>query len=205
MSKRGAILLSLAGFVATLGLFAQGCSRKVVKRVDTTETIDLSGRWNDTDSRLVSEEMIRDCLNHPWIQEFVAQEGRAPVVIVGAVRNRTFEHISTETFIKDLERALVNSGEVRVVANPLERQEVREEREDQQEYATPETRKKLAAETGADYMLTGSIESIVDQEGNQKVVFYQVNLELIDLETNVKSWIGQKKIKKLIKRALIAP
>ncbi len=49
-----------------------GCSSsKTVTRVETDTTIDLSGDWNDTDSRLVAEEMIRDVLSRPWVGEFI--------------------------------------------------------------------------------------------------------------------------------------
>lgn len=177
-----------------------GCAKKVT-RIDPTETIDLSGRWNDTDSRLVSEEMTGDCLNHPWITLYTTERGKPPVVIVGGIRNKSHEHIAIGTFIKDIERVFINSGKVQVVAGASERLEVRAEREEQQEWASEETMKRLREETGADYMMIGSIDSIVDQEGKQKVVYYQVNLELIDLETNIKVWIGQKEIKKLIERA----
>ncbi|MEK7672071.1 MAG: penicillin-binding protein activator LpoB, partial [Bacteroidota bacterium] len=122
-------------------------------------------------------------------------------VIVGTVRNRTSEHISTTTFIKNLERELLNSGKVSFVANKEERQEIREERADQQENASAETMKKFQQETGADYMLRGDITTIVDQEGGDKVKFYQVNLELVDLQSNRKVWIGEKKIKKLVSQS----
>ena len=59
---------------------------------------------------------------------------------------------------------------------------------------------RIAAETGADYMLQGSIKTIIDQEGKESVKFYQVDLEMIHLETNEKVWIGSKKIKKLVKK-----
>lgn len=176
-----------------------GCKTKV-ERVAVDETIDLSGRWNDTDSQLVSAEMISDLANRPWIEEFVAQHGKKPVVIVGPVRNLSSEHIATETFTKDLERELVNSGRVTFVANPTERNPLREERKQQQTWSSEETQKRLAAETGADYMLLGSINTIIDQEGKESVKFYQINLELVHLESSVKAWLGDKKIKKYVKK-----
>ena len=177
-----------------------GCKTKV-ERVATDETIDLSGRWNDTDSQLVSAEMIGDLANRPWIEEYTAQNGQKPVIIVGTVRNKSSEHIETETFTKDLERELINSGRVKFVANPLERGELREERKEQQTWSREETQKRLAAETGADYMLQGSIKTIIDQEGKKSVKFYQVDLEVVHLETNEKAWIGSKKIKKYVKKS----
>jgi uncharacterized protein (TIGR02722 family) len=163
------------------------------------EVKDLSGRWNDTDSQLVSEEMIRDSLNRPWVTEYAARENRKPVVIVGTVRNLSSEHIETLTFTTDLERELINSGKVKFVANPLQRLELRQERKEQQAFAREETAKRLAAETGADYMLNGSIKTIIDKEGRKQVKFYQVDLEMMHIETNEKVWIGSKKIKKFVK------
>lgn len=189
--------------VLTLALVAlvavTGCKTKV-KRVAIDETIDLSGRWNDTDSQLVSAEMVADIATRPWIEEYTAKNGKKPVVIVGTIRNKSSEHIETETFTKDLERELINNGRVKFVANPIERGELRQERREQQTWSREETQKRLAAETGADYMLQGGIKTIIDQEGKESVKFYQVDLEMIHLETNEKVWIGSKKIKKFVKK-----
>jgi uncharacterized protein (TIGR02722 family) len=184
-----------------LGMLAGCGSSKTVERVDPNTTIDLSGDWNDADSRLVAEEMISDMLARPWLGEFKGRTGEQPVVIVGTVRNRSSEHIATMAFIKNLERELTNSGRVSFVASREEREEVRDERADQQEFASPETMKRFQQETGANFMLRGDITTIVDQEGGEKVKYYQVNLELVDIESNRKAWIGEKKIKKLISQS----
>jgi len=191
-----------AAMLLALGLLA-GCGKRVT-RIDPASVTDLSGRWNDTDSRLVANELIRQSLTETWLARHSATNaGASPVVIVGAFRNGTLEHIPVETFVKDLERAFVNSGAVRVVASPTERSDVRDERRDQQENARADTRARLAQELGAHYMLQGSIEAIEDQEGREKVVFYQIDASLVDVESNVKVWTGQHKIKKYIERARI--
>ncbi|NNJ71334.1 MAG: penicillin-binding protein activator LpoB [Kiritimatiellales bacterium] len=194
--KKHHLLYTLA-LVSVLAL--TGCKTKV-SRVAVDEAIDISGRWNDTDAQLVSGEMIADIASRPWVEEFTARNARKPVIIVGTVRNKSSEHIETETFTKDLERDLVNNGRVTFVANRIERGELREERTEQQTWAREETQKRLAAETGADYMLQGSIKTITDEEGKRAVKFYQVDMELIHLESNEKVWIGDKKIKKFVKR-----
>ena len=193
--------ISLSGVIIAL-LALTGCSpSKTVTRVEPGKTIDLSGDWNDTDSRLVAEEMIKDVLSNPWVGEFKGEKHRPPDVIVGTVRNRSSEHIQTIPFIKNLERELVNSGRVNFVANKEERQEVREERSDQQENASDESVKRFQQEAGADFMLRGDITTIIDQEGGEKVKYYQVNLELVNMETNRKAWIGEKKIKKVVSQS----
>ncbi|MBD3184187.1 penicillin-binding protein activator LpoB [Candidatus Poribacteria bacterium] len=191
-------------FVLTLvvSIFFLGCAaKKSVERVGVDTTIDLSGRWNDADSRMVAEAMIVDCMNHPWITEHMAKSmGKKPTVIVGGMRNRSAEHIAVKTFVNDIERAFINSGRVNVVASAAEREELRSEKEDQRVFASPETIKEMGKELGADYMMTGEINTIQDQEGGEKVVFYQVDLTLTNIETNVKIWLGQHKIKKFISR-----
>ncbi len=197
--KRTILVLVLS--FSTLLLAGCGGSGKTVTRVEPDRAIDLSGDWNDTDSRLVAEEMIKDALNRPWLSNFQTAKQKEPNVIVGTVKNRTSEHIATTAFIKNLERELLNSGRVSFVANKEERQEIRDERSDQQEFSTAESMKRFQQETGADFMLRGDITSIIDKEGGESVKFYQVNLELVNIETNQKVWIGEKKIKKLVSQS----
>ncbi len=185
-------------FALVIFTFSACRTTRTVERVDPKEVIDLSGRWNDTDARLVAEEMVKDALNRPWRTRFETQNGKPPRIIVGTIVNRSSEHIASETFINDIERELLNSGLVKLAQGKDFREEVRKERGDQQEFASPETTKKWKKELGADFMLQGSINSIVDQYNKKKTVTYQVDLKLTDLETNDISWIGQKKIKKYI-------
>ena len=197
MGKTAQILFIFS--VTVFFISCAGSSRKV-SRIETNTVTDLSGYWNDTDSRLTAETMIQDLLSRPWLDEYQAAAGQKPIMIVGQVRNKSSEHINTDVFTKDIERELVNSGKVTFVATSAEREQLRDERLDQQYFSSPETMKAWANETGADHMLLGTINSIVDSVEGQKVIYYQVNLELINIEKNIKVWIGEKKIKKLVEQ-----
>jgi len=182
-------------------LIFSGCTTTPqVSRTSADEITDYSGRWNDTDSRLTAEDMVSSMLSSPWLEKFITAENREPVVIVGKISNRSSEHIDSLTFIKDIEKELINSGKVIFVASGTERVELREEREDQQSNASMETAKALAAETGADFMMQGVITSQTDAVEGKKAVLYKVDLELINLENNQKVWIETKNIKKIIKQ-----
>ena len=193
---------SLIIFTLFVGItiFSSCSSSKQVTRVDADTTIDLSGRWNDTDSRMVADDIIQDCLTHPWINDHGINSGAKPVVIVGGIRNKSMEHIPVATFITDIERAFINSGKVRTVSSASERGEMRAERADQGEFSAIETVKRMGRELGADYMMTGEINTIEDREGGDQVIFYQTDLTLTNIETNEKIWIGNKKIKKFVGR-----
>lgn len=194
---RRLFFMALAG--ALIG--SAGCGHETkVTRVDTGLVTDLSGRWNDTDSRMVAETMVKESLGSPWLEHFTKTKSRQPVVIVGTILNRSHEHIDVQTFIIDLSRELTNSQKVTFVAGRGERDEVREERREQAIHAREDTQKAPGKEVGADYMMKGSISTILDEAEGVKAVFYQVDLEMVDLENNVKSWFGQKKIKKVVER-----
>ena len=183
--------------VLTIALI-NGCANRKITRVDPNETIDLSGRWNDSDSRLVSEEMIGDLLTSAWIPRYLKANDKRPVVVVGLVENKSHEHINSETFIKDVEKAIIRDGNIRLVVAGEKRNELRKERAEQQDYASPETTKKWGKELGADFILQGTINSIVDSYKKQKDVTYQIDLQLTNIETNEVVWMGDKKIKKQI-------
>ncbi|MCP4649976.1 MAG: penicillin-binding protein activator LpoB [PVC group bacterium] len=199
MHRKLVVFIMIAVVIAVL----PGCGGRSVKRTAIDKTIDLSGRWNDTDSRLVAEEMIKDCLARPWINKFNEKSNREPVVIVGTVKNRSHEHINSQLFTKDLEKSLINSGEVSFVASQDEREEIRGERKDQQEggFTAEDTVKATGHESGADFMLQGTINSVKDEVKGKYVILYQVNLELVDLLNNRKIWIGEKEIKKYVKKS----
>lgn len=193
--KQCIILLVAAAVI--LGGCATG---PTVTRTASDEVIDLSGRWNDTDSRLTAETMVSSMLSGGWLERFISDESREPVVIVGSVRNRSSEHIDAETFIKDIERELINSGRVIFVAGGDARDEIRDERDDQQSNATQNTAAALAAETGADFMMQGIITSQTDAIDGKRATLYKVDMELIGLENNQKVWIEVKQIKKLVEQ-----
>ena len=194
--NRGGIRL-----VAVVVVLLAGCAQETkITRVDSGVVTDLSGRWNDTDSRMVAESMVKEALEYPWLNTFSGLTHRQPVVVVGAIMNNSHEHIDVNTFVADLERELTNSQKVTFVAGKGDREELRTERKEQAMYAREDTQKAPGKEIGADYMMKGTIATILDEADGTKAVFYQIDLQMVDLESNAKVWYGQKKIKKVIEK-----
>ncbi len=177
------------------------CQSTKVSRVDSGEEIALTDKWNDKDSQLVAEAMINDMLGFPWIDKHLKKEGTNPAIIIQRVRNKSHEQIAVDTFLNDLKRAILRSGRADFVANSDVRNEVRAERADQEFNASLDSQNEMGEELGADYALTGSINSNVDQLDGKRVTSYQIDLSLIDMTTNREVWNGQKKIKKYQERS----
>jgi|TARA_B110000881_G_C18595137_1_gene530714 penicillin-binding protein activator len=177
------------------------CQSTKVSRVDSDVEMALTDKWNDKDSQLVAKAMIEDMMSFPWIDKHLKKEGTNPVIIINRVRNKSHEHIAVDTFLNDLKRSILRSGRADFVANSELRQDIRAERADQELNASVDSQNEMGEELGADYALSGSINSMVDQLDGKRVTAYQVDLQLIDMTTNREVWNGQKKIKKYQERS----
>ena len=200
-TKYFASILSIM-IVAVLSAVLVGCGPSMqVSRVDPDRTIDLTGNWNDSDSQRVADKMVSSCLESNWIYEYSRENNDKPTVIVGLFRNKSSEHISSETFTKDIERRLLNSGKVEFVAMAEERKALREERKDQEVHATMDSAAEMAQEKGADFMLQGVFHSSKQRWEGERVIAYKVDMELINIQSNRKVWIGSKTIKKKVSQS----
>jgi uncharacterized protein (TIGR02722 family) len=186
-------------------LFLSSCasSGRSVKRIDAFTQTDLSGYWNDTDVKMVCKALIDDCLNSPRVDQAIRAMGRkTPIVLVGRFRNESSEHIDTGIITTTMETAIFNSGKMDFVAGGSTRDALRSERQDQLSNASEATAASLGNETGADFMMFGSIKTIVDRVGNRTVRTYFVSAEMTNVETNQRMWMATNSdIKKLITQA----
>lgn len=201
--------LKFMSVLLLLSAFSWGCASMKVTRLDVDNKksdLDLSGEWNDVDVRIVCESLVKDASGAPYVSRYANEKGRLPVVVVGSFRNETDEHMDTSIISKNMETALLNSGKMDFVATAEQKPEVRAEIRQQQEWTTPETRKALAQETGADFIMLGTVKIITDADNTQTVRRYYVYSELIDLQSGKKIWMGKNsQIKKLIRRSLVKP
>ena len=184
-----------------ISLLFFSCATTNVSRIDAAQQTDISGYWNDTDVRLICNALIEDCITSPRIERFAQDNKRLPVFIIGRFKNDSLEHIDTSIIVKKMQTAILNSGKAEFVADSTSREEVRAEREDQNMgNASEETAKALGNETGADFLLQGSVKSMVQKAGNTTVRTYHVSADLINIETNRIIWSGfNDDIKKVIK------
>jgi uncharacterized protein (TIGR02722 family) len=180
--------------IAALVVSVVGCATRVT-RIDSDQEVALSDRWNSKDSQLVAEEMVTDMLSFPWARDFELENSDRPTIIIQRIANKSHEHIAIDTFVNDIKRSIIRSGRADFVAGGEERKAIRNERQDQELNAAQA--KEQGQELAADFAISGSLNSIVDQVGDDRVTFYQVDMKLIDMANNREVWNGQKKIKKL--------
>jgi PBP1b-binding outer membrane lipoprotein LpoB len=193
------LTITLAAAVMT------GCSgsrNREITRVDPNVVTDVDYRWTGDDAREVYRALVNDALYRQWVDNWMRENaGQRPIVIIGPVRNETQDYIDS-TFATEWQRELLNSQRIRFVARADQRQPIRDERLQGQEWNTPETRKQMRAELGADLMLLGTINDNVQRSPDNRNVVkeYNVNLQLINIESNELLWSGSHAIKKLVRQ-----
>jgi len=191
-------MFDMRALIIILAFLTISCARSV-SRIEPNTQIDLSGRWNDSDSRLVADKMIADLMSSERFKEYAKAKGTKPAIIIGLMKNKTSEHIDADNYIKKLEAAIFNSNIANLVENDEFRDNLRVERANQQEFSDPATVKQWGKETGADLMLFGEMTSETDVYNKERVVNYVTTLFLTDMETNQRVWYGQQEIKKHIR------
>ena len=194
-------------FGAALCIFAAACSSAPkVTRVDAGTQTDLSGRWNDSDVRMVCESLINSATNSPRIDAFIKEysaknRGALPTVIVGSFDNVSSEHIDTRIISSLMRTAIINNGKLEFVEGGDAREEIRAERYDQQFNASEASAAAIGNETGANFMLKGTVNSMEEKVGNITQRSYFVKATMTNVETGRIIWEDENnEIKKIIKQ-----
>lgn len=192
------LAVSLIVCVGVLSLVS--CGPKAFKKgeydSDVERTNLLNDKWSETDMQKVVKDLVANLTAHPAI----AKAKTEPLVMVTQLQNKTSEHIDTQSIMDMVRVELMNSGKVLFVDK-----EAREDIKNEYDYqnsgmVSQNTKKGPGKQEGADYILNGRLDSIVQEVGKDKTVYYKVTLNLTSLERNVIVWSGYKQIRKIYKK-----
>lgn len=159
----------------------------------------LSDQFNENDLQLIAKKMVNSLGESGAFQQIQGQ----PLLMVGRMKNKTSEHIDMESLADKVRVELSKRGKFAFV-NKEAREQLAEEYEYQRSgYVDPARAKGPGQQAAADYLMTGSVASIVQEVGNDKVVYYKMTMELTNLRTGVIEWTEEKELrKKFVKRAV---
>jgi len=183
-------------FILIVGLvFLSACGPKAFTKGqydDPNKVILLDDKFNENDMQLVSNQLVGSLVEFGKIKD----ASQPPLVMVGNVRNRTSEHIDVKMITDKIRTEVMKSGKFRF-SDKAARDEVAEEYDYQSGGLVDQsTAVKKGRQVGVQYLITGDISSNVQEVGNDKVVYYQVTLNLIDLQSNIMEWSDRKEIRK---------
>jgi len=197
MKKIILIISLILGSVLTIS-----CGNKAFVKGQYDQDINqanlLTDKWSETDMQKAVSDLIGSIKKHPSI----ARAKRPPVVMVTRLKNRTSEHIETKSIMDMLRVELMRGGDV-VFVDREARGDMAEEYDYQKDNASRETMKKRGNQTGTDYIINGRLDSIVQQAGRDKTVYYKLTLNLSNLRSGIIEWSDYKQIRKIYKKTRV--
>lgn len=151
--------------------------------------------FGSTDLQLIAAKMVDDIVSFPPIVEMTSQ--RRPVLFVDKIKNKTTEHIDTESITDSVQTKLLQSGKFRFVDMTAVKQ-IQEQMQFQMDSGMVDPAKAVAfgKQTGAEFMLYGNLSSIVKRNSKAQDVYYKFTMKLVNLETGIMEWAGEKEIRK---------
>ncbi len=190
-------VIALLGLAVILG----GCSNKVsYGDAQAVETVNVD--FGSTDLQKIAAEMV-DSMMMSGSVSAITRDGR-PIVFVERIKNKTSEHIDTESITDTISTKMLNSGKFRFV--DMDRVEaVRDQLnfQNNDELVNQSTAIQFGKMVGAQYILYGNLSSIVKNAGSDKDVYYKMTMRLMDLQTGLIEWADETEIRKQQSKSLL--
>lgn len=176
-------------FLISLFLCFFSCaSSKPVARISAEKQKDLSGNWNDNDIRIVCDSIIDECINSNYIKKFSKKNNRLPYVKLGTILNLSDEYVDTTIIANKFRNSIINSGEMKFVASDSEVELLRDEQLSQADHVSFGTEAQFGNEQAADFMLQGTIKTVIDQNKDVTQKTYYFDIQLYDIESTEVVW-----------------
>ena len=147
--------------------------------------------WNIDDSQSISDSLILSILNSEWKKNF--KKKRKPLIVVGRIENNSTEKIDVTQLAKDLERSLINSGEVSFISDKQKREAVRTDRKNSSDFPAEKFKKYLKS-LKADFFIEGNINANVDSSIVPIRKEYTLNLKMLNAKNSSVEWEGSQSI-----------
>lgn len=192
-------------FIGLLGLFAftAGCGPQAFVKGKYDDNVErtnlLTDEWSESDMQETVKSMVGSLIAHP----VVAGAKARPVVMVTQLQNKTSEHIDTQSIMDMVRVELMKTGKLAFIDKEA-RQDIDQEYDYQNSgRVSGDTKKGPGGQTGADFIVNGRLDSIVQEVGKEKSVYYKITLNLTSIKSGVIEWTDQKQIRKLYKKKTI--
>jgi penicillin-binding protein activator len=187
-------------------VFGGGCAmfRSSVQTVDVNNAKPMDADYDFSDLKWLGDSVGNEILG----SEVVHKAAGKPIFVVMGVQNRTSRHIDTKALTDTMRTVIINSGKANFV-NESQRDTLLKEQGYQLANCTPETRVHIGKQLGASLMLTGSLVELRKQSprearvSRKEEVFYQLTVEVTDLETGLIAWTTQKERARSASRPII--
>lgn len=181
--------------MATVTVLSQGCGPRAFTKgeYDDPSRVELlDDKFNEADMQQMADTVVRSIV----ACKYVSNAPKEPVVYVERIKNKTEEHIDTESLTDKVRTALIKTGKVKFI-NKAQRDEIEEEIQyNEGGNVSGPTAKKRGKQIGADYFLSGNLSTNIQELGRDKFIYYKLTVNMTNLETSTIDCTEEKEIRK---------
>jgi uncharacterized protein (TIGR02722 family) len=186
-----------------LSMISVSCGPKAFVKGDYDKDVERDNLLNDQWSETDMQRAVKDLVDNMAAHQVIAAAKKPPIIMVTKLQNKTSEHIDTQSIMDMVRVEITNKKSVAFIDK-----EAREDMDEEYNYQASGrmakgSQKGPGKQIGADFILNGRLDSIVQEVGKDKTVYYKVTLNLTDLETGMIAWSNQKQIRKIYKKKSI--
>lgn len=193
--------LTIIALGVALGLNVSGCSTTTVDYGDAGAVETTTTDFGSTDLQQISAKMVDSLLTFPPIVEIT--DKRRPIMFVDTIKNKTSEHIDTESVTDTISTKVLRSGKFRFVdMTKVEAVKKQIAYQNESGLVSETSAITMGRQLGAEYMMYGNLSSIVKRTGSDKDVYYKFTLKVMHLESGLVEWSDEKEIRKSAKKSL---
>ncbi|WP_428618878.1 penicillin-binding protein activator LpoB, partial [Shewanella sp.] len=99
-------------FIIAVAIGLAGCQSKV-QYGDATEVETVNENFGSTDLQAITAKMVDSMLSFPPVVAMTAKD--RPIIFVDKIKNKTSEHIDTESVTDSISNKLLRSGKFRFI------------------------------------------------------------------------------------------
>ncbi len=197
LTTKAGLIIGLIAATLTMG----GCATSRVQYGDAGSAKPLSTEFGSSDLQQIAESMVDSLLTFPPIVEVTSQ--RRPIISVDKVKNKTMQHIDTESITDSIRARLIKSGKFRFIDRTTDEAAI-EEIKTQQESGLVDKKKavEFGQQFGAEYLLTANFAEIRQKAGSVTDVYYKFTMNLKNLKTGILEWSDEKEIRKVFTKSM---
>ncbi len=196
MKTRSGLLLLII-----IVILAAGCGPTVRHEIKDEETI-IGSDWSAKDLKDVSDYMAASIRKSSFIASPQYASEKPRWMLARDMKNQTDEHVNTRIIMEKIRTRLINEGAAGFIDDQAVEDILNQMKLQQSGLFDNKTVAQVGRLVGAKLILRGTISSIRKKTDRKDIIFYNITLQLVTIQTGEIVWTDEKEIQRLTSKSL---
>ena len=178
-----------------------GCAPTIKYEIKDEETVTGSD-WSAKDLKDVSDYMAGSVKQAAFIANPQYTKERPRWMLARDMKNETDEHVNTRTIMEKIRTRLINGGIANFIDDQAVEDILNQMKLQQSGLFDNKTVAQVGKLVGAKLILRGTISSIRKKTDRKDIIYYNITLQLVNIQTGEIVWTDEKEIQRLTSKSM---